>query len=283
MKLNPSNVVPSLLLVLFISLIISKDYIHAKIVNDAYKIGINLVSDNTESNISELLQSCSFIAHAGGEINGAKYTNSKEAVLNSISKGYKLIELDLRTSSDNIIVAAHDWESFINNTEINERPDHEQFKKQKYLSQFTTIDISDINDIFNNNKGLVLVTDKIRDIQLLSENVSYKDRVIVEVFDIYGYNQAIEYGFNNVAFNIDIDKSEDIDFIISNNIKAVTYRGDHLESDRQNMVNAQKLASHGVYSLIYSYEDLDIDKIRGPLGISNSLIYVDFIEDGTCY
>ena len=34
------------------------------------------------------------IAHAGGGIEGKVYTNSKEAVLNSLNNGYRFIELD---------------------------------------------------------------------------------------------------------------------------------------------------------------------------------------------
>ena len=40
-----------------------------------------------------------FIAHAGGHINGRKYTNSQEAIMNSIESG-QLIELDLIVTQD---------------------------------------------------------------------------------------------------------------------------------------------------------------------------------------
>ena len=57
-----------------------------------------------------------FIAHAGGAIihEGKPYTysNSKEALLASIHKGYRFIELDLMLDSDGEIFGAHDYAHF---------------------------------------------------------------------------------------------------------------------------------------------------------------------------
>ena len=49
------------------------------------------------------------ISHAGGFIDNHAYTNSIEALQNSISKGFYMIELDLRLTSDNVFVALHSW------------------------------------------------------------------------------------------------------------------------------------------------------------------------------
>ena len=45
-----------------------------------------------------------YIAHAGGGIEGKIYTNSLEAITNSINLGYKLIEIDLRETNDDVFV-----------------------------------------------------------------------------------------------------------------------------------------------------------------------------------
>ena len=49
------------------------------------------------------------ISHAGVFIDNHAYTNSIEALQNSISKGFYMIELDLRLTSDNVFVALHSW------------------------------------------------------------------------------------------------------------------------------------------------------------------------------
>ena len=59
-----------------------------------------------------------FIAHAGGALIDDKtgevftYTNSKEALLQSIKEGFKFIELDLSLDSQGEIFAAHDYKHF---------------------------------------------------------------------------------------------------------------------------------------------------------------------------
>ncbi len=68
---------------------------------------------NEHNNIPEIIvNSGGLIAHAGGGINGLKYTNSLEAMEQSIEHGFKMIELDLLISSDRRIVAVHDWNRF---------------------------------------------------------------------------------------------------------------------------------------------------------------------------
>ena len=61
--------------------------------------------------ISGEYASTKLIAHAGGAIDGHVYTNSKEAVLNSINNGSKYIELDFSLTSDSELVCVHRWEN----------------------------------------------------------------------------------------------------------------------------------------------------------------------------
>ena len=72
-----------------------------------YSVGIQhaLKTDKKEFN---------FIAHAGGGINGLTYTNSVNAIEQSILNNFKLIELDLLITEDKMIIASHDWKSFRN-------------------------------------------------------------------------------------------------------------------------------------------------------------------------
>jgi len=45
-----------------------------------------------------------YIAHAGGSIEGVSYTNCKEAINSSYSKGYRFIELDFISTADDIFI-----------------------------------------------------------------------------------------------------------------------------------------------------------------------------------
>lgn len=233
---------------------------------------------NEHNNISEIIvNSGGLIAHAGGGINGLKYTNSLEAMEQSIEHGFKMIELDLLISSDGRIVAVHDWKSFHEMTNSNNTGSisYKEFVSKTIYDKYKTLNISTAIDILDEN-DVVLVTDKIKNLALLSKYIIDKDKSIIEVFSIDKYNEAIELGFNNVALNIDLNTPFILEWIDLNKIKAVTYRGDNLGSLGSEYKKAIELSNMGVSSMIYSTNDLDLEGIKAS-GIGNFALYVDFV------
>ncbi|WP_339385622.1 glycerophosphodiester phosphodiesterase family protein [Vibrio sp. J383] len=233
---------------------------------------------NEHNNISEIIvNSGGLIAHAGGGINGLKYTNSLEAMEQSIEHGFKMIELDLLISSDGRIVAVHDWKSFHEMTNSNNTGSisYKEFESKTIYDKYKTLNISTAIDILDES-DVVLVTDKIKNLALLSKYIIDKDKSIIEVFSIDKYNEAIELGFNNVALNIDLNTPFILEWIDLNEIKAVTYRGDNLGSLGSEYKKAIELSNMGVSSMIYSTNDLDLDGIKAS-GIGNFALYVDFV------
>ena len=233
---------------------------------------------NTHNNISNIIvNSGSLIAHAGGGIDGLKYTNSLEAVEKSIENGFKMIELDLLVSSDGKIVAVHDWNSFhmMTNSNKNGPIVSEEFELKIINDNYHTLNISEAIEILSENE-VVLVTDKIENLVLLSKSIIDKEKSIVEVFSLKKYNEAIKLGFNNVALNIDLNTPFVIDWIELNKIRAVTYRGDNLSSLGNEYKKAITLSNMGISAMIYSSNDLDLDTIKA-YGIVNFAIYVDFV------
>jgi hypothetical protein len=238
---------------------------------------------NDRNNIRNLIKGCNLIAHAGGGIDGQKYTNSLQAVENAIDNGHRMIELDLTKTSDGKIVAVHDWAMFNSFTSRNsDIPNLNDFKKSKIYGKYDTLTIIDIARVFSNNQKLILVTDKIRDINTLSQEVTFKDRTIVEVFSVSGYNNAINNGFHNVALNVDINKVDIYDWIVLNDIQAVTYRGDNLKELSLAYKNAIRISEQGIQSLIFSSNDLELSYIHNILKLTNSALYVDFYTDVGC-
>ncbi|CAK3148313.1 GP-PDE domain-containing protein [Vibrio crassostreae] len=233
---------------------------------------------NEHNNISEIIvNSGGLIAHAGGGINGLKYTNSLEAMEQSIEHGFKMIELDLLISSDGRIVAVHDWKSFHEMTNSNNTGSisYKEFESKIIYDKYKTLNISKAIDVLDEN-DVVLVTDKIKNLSLLSKYIIDKDKSIIEVFSIDKYNEAIELGFNNVALNIDLNTLFILEWIDLNKIRAVTYRGDNLGSLGSEYKKAIELSNMGVSSMIYSTNDLDLDGIKAS-GIGNFALYVDFV------
>ncbi|MEZ8392259.1 glycerophosphodiester phosphodiesterase family protein [Vibrio splendidus] len=233
---------------------------------------------NEHNNIPNIIgNSGGLIAHAGGGINGLKYTNSLEAMEQSIEHGFKMVELDLLISSDGRIVAVHDWKTFHEMTNSNNTGSisSKEFESKIIYDKYKTLNISTAIDILDKN-DVVLVTDKIKNIALLSKYIIDKDKSIIEVFSIDKYNEAIDLGFNNVALNIDLNTPFILDWIDLNKIKAVTYRGDNLGSLGSEYKKAIELSNMGVSAMIYSTNDLDLDGIKAS-GIGNFALYVDFV------
>ncbi|CAK2029499.1 glycerophosphodiester phosphodiesterase family protein [Vibrio crassostreae] len=233
---------------------------------------------NEHNNIPKIIgNSGGLIAHAGGGINGLKYTNSLEAMEQSIEHGFKMIELDLLISSDGRIVAVHDWKTFHEMTNSNNTGSisSKEFESKIIYDQYKTLNISTAIDILDKN-DVVLVTDKIKNLALLSKYIIDKDKSIIEVFSTDKYNEAIELGFNNVALNIDLNTPLILEWIGLNKIKAVTYRGDNLGSLGSEYQKAIELSNMGVSAMIYSTNDLDLGGIKAS-GIGNFALYVDFV------
>ena len=107
-----------------------------------------------------------FIAHSGGGIDHYIYTNSLEAVNLSISKGFKLIEIDLRETKDKYFVGVNTWQKYkkdnlFEKNDINDEPLYlKEFKKIKIFNKYTPLTVNEINKIFTENNDLILVTDK---------------------------------------------------------------------------------------------------------------------------
>ncbi|MGR5557283.1 glycerophosphodiester phosphodiesterase family protein [Vibrio fortis] len=243
---------------------------------------------------SQYGESYSVIAHGGGGTQYRResaelYTNSKEAILDSIEDGKKLIELDLAVTSDGHIVAVHSWpevKAKVAWKGINRQVLHDNVPLS--YSEVKSIDlgkgikplcINEINDIFSEYQDLILVTDKIRDISLLSSQFKYLDRLIVEVFDLDSYELAFSLGISNIAYNVDIRKKNIVDWIENKRIKAVTFSAREVNLHPRAYENSLKLMSKGIVSLAYSSNDDDF--IKNNIGVTISACYTDYwsLED----
>ena len=214
-----------------------------------------------------------FIAHAGGGIENKIYTNSLEAINNSIKLGYKLIEIDLIETSDNKLVGAHDWDHFKSISECcekNEIPTLKEFKKYKIYESFSTIDYNKINEIFIKNKDLILVTDKTNNFKLINNLFKFDHRrIIVEVFGRENYFKAIKNNIKNPMYSANINE---VDFIKKYNIKLIAV---HSKDFITNKSIYKELTDKGTFIFIYSTNDTEFVEENKNLVSS---FYSDFID-----
>lgn len=139
-----------------------------------------------------------YIAHAGGQIEGHNYTNSLEAVDNSLRNGISYIELDLRLTTDSVLVAVHEWEQFhLMTGEQGDSPiSLAEFKTRRIYDKYTPISIYDIDSLMQVHDDFYLVTDKTSDPQIIDKYLSkYKKRLCIECFSWDHYRILKEKGY----------------------------------------------------------------------------------------
>lgn len=146
-----------------------------------------------------------YIAHGSG-INEYVYTNSTQGVMDSISKGFRYIEIDFRTSRDGFLVGVHEWVDFEKYTSLPSRTASlltcEELKKLKIKNKFTIITAKDLRHIMHNNPDIILVTDKTDNFRKLIQELPFHERIIVEVFSTNAYQNALSLGIKYPAFSV---------------------------------------------------------------------------------
>ncbi len=166
-----------------------------------------------------------YIAHAAGEVDGIRSTNSKEALDQNYAKGFRLFELDIIETSDKKLVAAHDWKMWARFTDFKGAlpPSHEEFLKHKIYGDYKTLDLDGINSWFKAHPDAILVTDKINDPVAFSKLFVDKDRLIMELFSIMTVEQASKNGINAMISQEPLMKlvGDKLNFLTVNNVKYV--------------------------------------------------------------
>ena len=219
-----------------------------------------------------------FIAHAGGGIDDLKYTNSLEAVNKSIKDNFKLIELDIRETLDNVFVGVHEWKEFKKITNIKKKDENElnnealllnEFKKKKIYKKYTPLDIISINDIFRKNNELILLTDKTNNFSKLNSDLNFdKKRIMVEVFGKKNYFKSISEGIINPIYSFN---HKDYNFVIKHKIKIISA---HSQDIINNSQIYKKLVENNV--MVFMYSSNESDFINNNLDILFTHVYTDF-------
>lgn len=225
-----------------------------------------------------------YIAHAAGGIDGHQYTNSLEALNNSIALEYKLIEIDLIETSDNHLVGAHDWTHYKKITGYPENLQTEdaltltEFKSKKIKEKYTPIDAGKIREIFIKNPDLILVTDKTNNFELLLEEFPFNERLVVEIFSYNNYFKAIKAGIKNPLLYIS-GSDDDFEFIEDNDVRMISVHTSVIAKKKREF---EGLYEQGVRIFVFSSNNAEF--IKQHLGKSATAFYTDFwnIKLGKC-
>ena len=194
------------------------------------------------------------IAHGCGGIDGNVYTNSLEALNLSAERGYKYVEIDLLTLIDKMpgFFAAHDYEKFRSMTGGLHKLDRATLKTLKILGKYTPLTDDMILDFFEKHPDMWLVTDKVTDYKLLNERLGMlKDRTIIEFWAEEQYEEALKYGFKNLAYHL--AWLGDIPLVLQKGYQFVTVSLDFLETYKYALKVLRQ--SHGVKVMVYTLKN----------------------------
>lgn len=215
-----------------------------------------------------------YIAHAGGIIDGHTYTNSLEAVLLSIQKGYKYIELDLQLTTDSQLVCMHSIEDYRKMTNTPDSIDisFRIFKKNKIYGRYTPLSAKELSSIIM-KYNITLVTDKISDPVILDRNFSkVRNHVIVEAFSLHDYQELKKLGYRPML-NIRSEgiKRNYIKICIENNCLINCISTSATNDDIMNYRILKKI--FGVKIITYSPKDPIL--LKNNIGREIDMIYID--------
>ncbi len=186
-----------------------------------------------------------YIAHAGGSIDGIKYTNSKEALDYNYAQGFRMFELDISETSDGAFVATHDWAHWAKETKyLGPTPvTRAEFLKHNIRGKYTVMDMKGINEWFRTHPDAVLVTDKVNDPVRFTKQFVDKQRLIMELFSLGAVKKARNAGVTALLSEKALSqiKGDIPTFLIENNIhylglsrRRIPARKDLLRKCREN-------------------------------------------------
>lgn len=193
------------------------------------------------------------IAHAGGCFQGEDYSNSLGALSESYKKGFRIFELDIQITKDNVFVAVHNWIEWAkrNNYKGQLPPLLKDFIEHQKVSPLA---MNDINKWFAKHPDAFLVTDKINEPQKFSDEFQFKNRLIMELFSIKAIKESLSLEIDFMAsWSIfkGLSTQEILNIIKSNNIeKIVIHNSIYFRRPKliKTLGSNIKLFSHGNYS-----------------------------------
>jgi len=216
-----------------------------------------------------------YVAHALGGYEGNIYTNSEEALINSLNY-YKFIEVDMTLTRDGKLVCSHGWdEETAKHTGIeyteHEAPDYEEFMSWKICGKYRPVDAATIIDYMRRYPELLIEIDlKKADrektklmieqlVELADHDEDILDRILMQ-FTSEDAFFAIEevYHFKYYQYFTYKSKLPDkldhvIKFCRDNNVTSIAVNHTVLTDDM-----IEKIKSNGFYLLVFTIDERDI-------------------------
>lgn len=241
-------------------------------------ITANLIKSEFQKPAKPLL-----IAHAGGGYKNQGYLNSLEALNVNYALGHRYFEVDLNWTSDNELVAIHDWDGtfrrLFSKADHAVVPDLKTFMGLAMMGNQTQVSLTMLNQWLIDHPEAYIVTDiKENNVAALTKvkaqlGDNYQ-RFIPQIYEAEEYTTLRKLGYQNIIFTLYVTHASTAEIIYSIqnlNLFAVTispYRGDF-----QQVVNSSKQA--GKYVYVHTFNELSDFTKYNDLGVDG--LYTDYL------
>lgn len=220
-----------------------------------------------------------YIAHGGGGIDGYTYTNCKEALLGSLDKGYKFVELDFSLTSDSVLVCAHGPQVFNKitggNVSSTDMPNLKEFENSRILGEYTPLTAKEALHILI-QRPFILLVDFISDPEIIDKNFSeFKDQIMVETTSIENYIGLEKKGYLPMLTLGDLELRSVIKFLLCQVMckKPIRYATVTVNCRWRNLRVLKR-----VFNLsFFAYTSNSVDFVNNHLGTDVDKVYTDFL------
>jgi glycerophosphoryl diester phosphodiesterase len=151
------------------------------------------------------------IAHAGGQVDGATYTNSIEALEENYGIGFRAFEIDFSWTSDEQLVCLHDWEKSFERSfrrKPNSKVSLGEFETLvRRRSEFTKCTLASLMRWMSDHPDAILVTDvKERNLAALEHISQYYpqliSRVVPQIYQPDEYAAVKRAGYEKIIWTL---------------------------------------------------------------------------------
>ena len=229
-------------------------------------------------------QSNGLIAHGSGAINGHLCTNSLDAVRANYSLGHRVFEMDFNMTSDGLVVAVHDWDSWggVKSTK--------EFMNIRALYYYKPAIFHQIIEFMAKHKDMYLITDtksfEYTDDEILAQfrsiyNIAREagddvlNRIIIQIYnrDMYDLVSSI-YRFPNMIYTLYMTHPDEqhrvLPFMLQENITLIA-----MPPERATDEYLGELRSSGITVFLHTINDVDVAIYWMGKGVGG--IYTDTI------
>ena len=153
------------------------------------------------------------VVHAGGVLTTQAgdeviYTNSLDALQNMYNAGNRLCEIDIRETSDGVLVCAHGDETHLaNGSDLPADAESTAFLSERLFGEFQPMSVEMLAAFMREHPDLYIITDAQGDNLEISRKLAddwsdLRDRFIIQIYHECEYNPIREMGFRNLIYTL---------------------------------------------------------------------------------